>query len=104
MFHHVKGLPTGRRLRQPQFADNSRGGILLPPSSEGRVASGEKTHEQTRDEDYGFRAFRDSRLFSSAMGQGLVLLDHATRLQEISISFQRNANELAASTHLGLGE
>lgn len=53
-------------------------------------------------EDHGFPAFRDSRGFSPAMG--LLLLDHATRLQEISISLQRNPNELAASTHLGLGE
>jgi hypothetical protein len=53
-------------------------------------------------EDHGFPAFRDSRLFSRAMGW--MLLEHATRLQEVSISLQCNPNELAASTHLGLGK
>jgi hypothetical protein len=33
-----------------------------------------------------------------------ILRSTATRLQEVSISFQCNPNELAASPHLGLGE
>ena len=53
-------------------------------------------------EDHGFPAFRDSRLFSAAIW--LVLLEHTTRLQEVSILLQCNPNELAAGTHLGLGE